>query len=447
MKPILFAACMAGLVSAAPAHALDLLAAYRLALTGDANYQMARAAADAAREAIPQARAGLLPQVSISASRSRNDTDQTTETVRGPSSTRYDYSGRSAAFSVRQPLLRMANVAQYFQAEAQVDAAEATLEKETQGLAVRVAGAYFDALVSLARLDTAGAQKDAYAAQLKSAERGLKAGTGTRTDIDEAQARFDLALAQEIDARQGVDLAERTLASVLGQRVPASGLAMLSPERLKLDLPEPATIEPWLSQAEENNPELRSLRAAVEAARRDVDKNRAYHLPTVDLVASRNNSSNENNYSIGSNYWTNSVGVQLNIPVFSGGQINSAVRQSLANLDKARQQHEAARRQLDVNVAKEFSAVTQGVARIRALEQALRSAEQALVSTRKGIQAGTRNTVDVLNAEQQVTTSRLELAQARATYAAARLRLKAAAGTLTEADIATVSSWLSTTPL
>ncbi|MDP2793590.1 MAG: TolC family outer membrane protein [Sulfurisoma sp.] len=444
MKPTLFAACIAGLVSAAPAHALDLLAAYRLALTGDANYQVARAATKAAREAIPQARAGLLPQISLSASRSRNDTDQTTETVLGPSSARYDYSARSAAFSVRQPLLRMANVAQYFQAEAQVDAAEATLEKETQGLAVRVAGAYFDALVSLARLDTAGAQKDAYAAQLKSAERGLKAGTGTRTDIDEAQARFDMALAQEIDARQGVDLAERALASVLGQRVAASGLAMLSPERLKLELPEPATIEPWLSQAEENNPELRSLRATVEAARREVDKNRAYHLPTVDLVASRNNSSNENNYSIGSNYWTNSVGVQLNIPIFSGGQVNSAVRQSLANLDKARQQHEAARRQLDVNVAKEFSAVTQGVARIRALEQALRSTEQALVSTRKGIQAGTRNTVDVLNAEQQVTTSRLELAQARATYAAARLRLKVAAGTLTEADIATVSSWLST---
>jgi TolC family type I secretion outer membrane protein len=433
-----------GLALAGAANAFDLMDAYRLALTNDANFQASRASADAAREALPQARAGLLPQISISASRSRNNTEQTSQSVlTGQDVSReYDYMAKSAVLSLRQPLFRMGNVAQYYQAEAQVASAEATLEKDTQQLAVRVAGAYFDALVARDKLESIRAQKEAYAGQLALAERALAAGFGTRTDIDEARARLDMANAQEIDAQRNLDVAERTLASILNQRVPAATLSRIDAQRLQLAGPQPATIDAWLAQAEELNPELNAIRANIEVAQREVDKGRAAHLPTLDLVASRSDSDSESNNTIGTRYQTSSIGVQLNIPLYAGGQVNSAIRQAQANLEKTRQQYEGGRRQLEVMVAKEYGGVEQGVARVKALEQALRSAEQALLSTRKGVQAGTRNSVDVLNALQQLASVRLDLAQARADYAMGRLRLKAAAGTLAETDVVEVNAWL-----
>jgi outer membrane protein/protease secretion system outer membrane protein len=435
------AALCAGLALAAgPAGAFDLMDAYRLALTADPNFQAARATAEAARELLPQARAELLPQISISANRSKNDTEQTSKAYN--LTREYEYTGKNDALSLRQPLFRLGSVARYYQASAQVDAAEATLEKDTQQLALRVSDAYFGALVAREKLDSILAQKDAYAGQLAAAERSLAAGFGTRTDIDDARARLDMAGAQEIEARHALGVAERTLAGIVNQRVKTETLARIDAGRLRLDNPNPAGLDAWLAQAEELNPELRAMRSNVEAAEREVDKGRAAHLPTLDLVASRRHSDSDSDTSIGTMYRTTSIGVQLNIPIYSGGYTNSALRQAHANLEKTRQQYEAGKRQLEVMVAKEFAGVEQGVARVRALEQALRSAEQALHSTRKGVQAGTRNNVDVLNALQQLANTRYELASARANYSSGRLKLKAAAGTLAEQDVAEINAWL-----
>jgi TolC family type I secretion outer membrane protein len=426
------------------ASAFDLMDAYRLAISGDANFLAARATAEAAREALPQARAGLLPQISATASRSRNDTEQTSKSILGGDVTRqYDYTGKNASLNLRQPLFRMGNVASYFQAEAQVAVAESTLEQDTQTLALRVASAYFDTLIAREKRDSVRIQKEAYAGQLAASERGFEAGFGTRTDIDDARARLDLAAAQEIEARHNLGVAERTLAGILNQRVQSEALARVDAGRLRLELPQPDNLDAWISRAEEQNPELRAIRLNIEVAEREVDKGRAAHLPTLDLVASRSNSDSDSNTTIGSQYWTSSIGVQLNIPIFAGGQVNSAIRQAQANLEKARQQYDAARRQLDVDVAKEFGTVEQGVARVRALEQALHSAQQVVESTRKGVLAGTRNSVDVLNALQQLSATRLELAQARTVYSLGVLKLKAAAGMLGEQDVALVNSWLS----
>lgn len=434
-----------GLLIATTASAFDLMDAYRLALTNDANFQASRATAEAARELLPQARAGLLPQISISASRSRNNTEQTSPNpyTGGTYSRDYDYFSKSAVLSLRQPLFRLGNVAQYYQAEAQVAAAEATLEKDTQQLAVRVAGAYFDALNASDKLESIRSQKEAYAGQLALAERSLAAGFGTRTDIDDARARLDLASAQEIDARRNLDVAERSLASILNQRVASTGLARIDAQRLQLVPPQPVGIDAWMSLAEETNPELLSIRANIDVAQREVDKGRAAHLPTLDLVASRSDSDSQYDNTIGTRYQTSSVGVQLSIPLYSGGQVNSAIRQAQANLEKTRQQYESGRRQLEVMLAKEYGGVEQGIARVRALEQALHSAEQALVSTRKGVQAGTRNNVDVLNSLQQLASARVDLSQARADYVLGKLRLKAITGNLDEADIKEANTWLS----
>ncbi|MDO9535209.1 MAG: TolC family protein, partial [Bacillota bacterium] len=213
--------------------AFDLMDAYRLAVTGDANYLMAQSTAAAAREALPQARAGLLPQISLSASRSRNDTEQTTQNpLTGQDFSRqYDYTAKNAALNLRQPLVRLGNVAHYFQAKAHVAAAEATLEKDTQVLALRVASAYFDVLVASERLGSLRSQKQAYAGQLAAAERAFASGFGTRTDIDDAKARFDMANAQEIEAKHLAGVAERALAGILNQRVQSETLARIDARR------------------------------------------------------------------------------------------------------------------------------------------------------------------------------------------------------------------------
>lgn len=428
---------------AAPAAAMDLIQAYRLAAEADAGYQAARAAAEAAREAVPQARAALLPAVSLSSSRSKSDTHQVTQTVFGPRSTDYDnYEGRSEVLSLRQPLFRMGSFIAYGQAQAQVAAAEATLAHETQLMALRVSGAFFDVLQAQDRLDSIRSQKAAYAGQLDLSERAFKAGESTRTDIDDARARLLIVSAQELEAQAAIEKAERSLAAVINRRVPAAALTGLDPARMTLAAEGPDRIEEWIARAEENNHELRSLRHQIEAAASEVSKTRAQHLPTLDLVASRSKSLSDTSTTIGSSYRTSTLGVQLNLPLFAGGSVLSATRQALANEERARQQLEAARRQLAVTVAAEFNGVFQGIARVRAYESAVEAAREAVASTRKGIQAGTRNTIDVLNAEQQLAGARSELAKARYEYVMARLKLKAAAGSLAEADVGLVSGWL-----
>lgn len=426
-------------------EAADLMDAYRLAIAGDPVYLAARATAEAARELVPQARAGLLPQLSASAFRGQNSTAQTTQgfVAGAPSTRHFDYPSTAMSLNLRQPLVKLAGIASYQSAEAQVAAAEATLAQEAQALTLRVAGAYFEVLVAREKVHSVLAQKEAYRAQLAAAERGLASGFGTRTDVDDAKARLDVAAALEIDARHAVRVAERALEGIVSRRMPADALAALDATRLRLEPPQPPDIVAWMARAVQNNPELQALRATADAAQREIDKNRAAHLPTLDLVASRSKNDSDTNTSIGTRYYTNSIGVQLSIPLFSGGHTASTVRQAHANLDKARQQYEAGRRLVEVDVEKHFGAVAKGIARVGALEQAERSAQQSVLSSRKGVEAGVRNSVDVLNAVQQLAATQHELVQARYAYAFDRLRLKAVAGTLGEPDIATVNAWLS----
>lgn len=419
-----------------PVAALDLLSAYRQALAQDATYLMARATADAAREAIPQARAGLLPAIGYSNNRSHNSTAQSSASaLLGTQSRDYDYLAKSEAITLRQPLLRADRVIQYGQAEAQVAAAEATLEKETQTLGIRLAGAYFDTLLAAERLDAILTQKSAYAGHQQLAERGFAAGEASRTDIDEARARFLSVAAQEIEARSALAQTERLLAAILGEPVRYTALKRL----LKDPPPDQTTgtksLDDWLQIAATTNPNVQSLRHSLEAAKAEIKKNRAQHLPTADLVVSHSYSSSENNTSVGNTYRTDSVGVQLTIPLFSGGYTNSTVRQAIANRERVEQQLEATLRQLKVDVTQEFNALAQGEAQIHAYREAETAARQLLLSTQKGILAGVRHTVDVLNAEQQLASARVDLARARAGFVVAGLKLRAAAGVLSEEDI------------
>lgn len=439
----LLAAACACVALAAPnaARAVDLLQSYQAALEQDASYAASRAVAEAEREALPQARSQLLPNISINGYRYKTDLQSSVPGPLGPVSNQIDYTSSDTTLGIKQPLFRKYQWAAYGQAKARVQAANTALDKDRQELGVRVAGAYLDALLAQDQLSLLQAQKAAYAGQLAAAKRAFQAGAGTRTDIDDAQARFDMTAAQELEASQNIEITLRTLESIINQ--PVTSLAALDPARLDLAPPAPAKLEDWIARGEAANPELASLKAQSEAARQEVEKARAGHYPTVDLYAQRARSQSQTVTTVNSRYLSNQFGIQFSIPLYAGGYVDSSMRQARANVEKVTQQHEATRRNLGVQIRREFEGVTQGVAKVRALEQALRSTEQALYSTQKGIQAGTRSQIDLLNAQQQKVNAMRDLAQGRYLYVMARIRLLGLTGALNEDEIRQLNRWFS----
>lgn len=434
LKFLALSALLLGLSTTA--WSMDLLKAYEAAQQQDATILAARAAAQAGRERLPQARSQLLPNVAASVSRNRNKLVSITPDFLGQEQTTdSDYPSRNQTLTVRQPLFRPYLTAQYRQAKAQVDDADATLAQDEQNLAVRVSGAYFEAMLTHEQLALVLAQRTAYTTQLKAARKLFAAGSGTRTDVDDAQSRLDMNVAQEIEARQNIDYTLRQLEILVNQ--PIDKLATLDVSKLELLDPQPNRLENWTERAEQNNPQMQSLKAQLEVARQDVDKAKSGHYPTLDAVAQWSRSDSENILNINSRYTNNSVGLQLNIPIFSGGYVNSSVRQALAARERAEQLLEAGRRDLGVRVHKEFRGVTENIPKIRALEQAVRSSDQLVLSSQKSFQAGSRTVVDVLNAEQQRMVVLRDLAQARYMYLISKMRLLALAG---DADVEAVAA-------
>ena len=430
-----------GMAAALPAWSLDLRQAYEAAYENDATIRAARAGAQASRERLPQARAQQLPNVSFNASRNHNDLTSKTQNSQGqPVRAENQYYSGSQTLSVRQPLYRPYLSALVRQAQAQVEDADAALERDEQTLVTRVGEAYFDALLAQDQVLLIEAQKTTYATQLDAARKGLEAGTGTRTDIDEAQARLDLTLAQELEALQNVEFTRRRLESLMGR--PVDVLASLDVQRFNPTAPIPGLVDAWVERAEQASPELQSLRAQLDAAGMEVEKAQAGHKPTLDAVAQWSRSSSDTVTSVNQRYENKIIGLQLSVPLYAGGYVSSTVRQAVAAQERAREALEAMRRDLGVRVYREFRGMTEGVLRVKALEQAVRSAEQAVLSNQKSFQAGARTTVDVLNAQQQKTTAQRDLAQARYLYLVSRLRLQALAGEDRRASVEQVNGTL-----
>jgi len=426
---------------AAPAWSLDLAEAYRLAYERDATIRASRAASEAGREKLPQARAQLLPTLSASATRFRNDLNSTSLNVLGQvSSTESFYYSRNETLSLRQPLYRPALTASYRQAEAQVAEANSQQEKDEQLVVMRVAEAYFEALQAEEQLRLIIVTKDDYAGQVDAATKALKAGIGTRTDIEDAQARYDMAVAQELEAKQGIELTRRKLQVIIGQ--PPGKLAQMDLNKMVLVDPLPNDFEYWTLLAEDTSPEMIYARAQVAASKEDVEKARAGHLPTLDAVAQATRSSSENVTDVHSRYIQKEIGIQLSVPIFNGGYVNSQVREALANLEQSEAKLEELRLDLGVRVHTEFQGIADGVQKVKALEQAVRSAEQLIISSRKSFDAGVRTRIDILNAEQQAGQARRDLSQARLAYMLSRVRLKALSGGLKADNVDEMNAWL-----
>lgn len=423
------------------AWGMDLQQAYDAAVENDATIRAARAGAAAGRERLPQAKAQLQPNVSLSAGRNYNDLTSVGRSFLGqPIKSEIHYYSGNQSLSVRQPIYRPYLTAQLRQAQAQVEDAEATLERDEQSLVIRVGEAYFEALLTSDQLALVLAQKETYTTQVDAARRGFSAGTGTRTDVDEAQARLDMTTAQELEARQNVEFTRRRIEVLTGQNDAA--LATLDVDRFTPMAPVPNSVDAWIERAERSSPELQSLRAQLEAAYQEIEKTRAGHLPTLDAVAQWARSSSDNVTSVNSRYDNKTIGLQLSVPLYAGGYVSSTVRQAVATQERVREMLEATRRDLGVRVHREFRGMTEGVARIKALEQAVYSAEQAMLSNRKSFEAGSRTTLDVLNAEQQKTMAQRDLAQARYVYLVSRLRLQSLAGDDRQVSVAQANSTL-----
>jgi len=438
----------AGILSVSlPAQADNLLGLYREAIRADAAYLGAQADAQASREAKPQALARLLPNMSFSGNRSKHSitrpsfTDPFSGIHFTPPTEKYDT--HTYALGLTQPVFRAGSIVAWKQSQAVVEGAEADLLWAEQQVGTRLSEAYFNVLLAEANLEVTKAQRDAYLTHLDYAQKAFQTGAGTRTDIDEARSQLDLAAAHTIEQQYQLNYASDELKVFVDR--PLASLARLAPERIELVSPDPGRFEYWVQKAEEANPRLAALRASVEAASLQVRKAQSGHLPTVDFVAQQVRSeelSFQANYQTSSKYKDKVYSLRFEMPIFSGGETASQVRQARAELDKNRQRLEEGRRQIGVMVRKEFDGVAQGVHWVHAYEQAVKSAEQALASTRKGFMGGARTTLDILTAEQNLATAKRDLNRGRFDYVLSRLRLLSLVGELNEAEIARFNGWL-----
>lgn len=440
-RKTLVAGALAGCAFAA--HAIGLLDLYREAVLNDPAYAAARAERDATATLVTQSRGQLLPQAGISWARTKNDQSVALTSSTGISGRDHEFYSRNASLNLSLALFRPQLWAAYAQSRSQVLQAEANFRNVQQELIVRLAAAYFDVALAEDNLKLAGEQKAAIAEQLKQAKRYFEAGIGTITDINEAQARYDTVAAQEIAAANNLEIKVRGIEQIVGKLYPS--LDRLG-QRLTLDLPEPQNIEHWLEFARAANPQLKAREAALEVAEKDVYKNAAGHLPSVDIVGGRSRQVDPSYTALNTETWNTTLGLQVSIPLFAGGTTQGRVNQALSLREKATYEVEAGVRAINLATRQEYLNVVNGVAQVQALGQAVKSNELALYSARKGQEAGVRTSFDVLNAQQLLFSAKRDLAQARYGYVMARLKLRAAAGQLAEDDVLLVDNWLDKTP-
>jgi outer membrane protein len=430
------AAAVLGLMASA-AWPADLLQVYRDALANDAQFAAARAQRDADVEKLPQGRAGLLPTLGVTASSSFNDFDVKAGGFN------FDRRGNTNAYSLQlsQPLFRWQNWVQYRQGELLAVLGEVRLGLARQDLILRASQAYFDVLYAQDALAALVALREAAGQQLELAKKSFEVGTVTITDVHEAQSRFDLASAQEIAAASDLDVKREALAVVIGKEPEAlAGLRKGAP----LPRPEPERIGDWVQAAEGGNFDVQGQRLNTEVAEREVERARAGHYPTVDLVSSYGHTSGASASNAPGVTKTDggSIGVQFNLPLFAGGATSSRTREAVALRQKALADLDTARRGATLAARQAYLGVTSGMAQVKALEAAEVSSGSALEANQLGYEVGVRINIDVLNAQSQLAETRRQLAKARYDTLVAQLRLKAAAGTLGEEDVAALNDLL-----
>ncbi|MDR1648172.1 MAG: TolC family outer membrane protein [Zoogloeaceae bacterium] len=431
---LLVVLCLTG--AAARGMSMDLLQVWQQAKANDARIATARAELAAGREQAPQALSGLLPTVTLTGETLWNDTESSTGGVH----TARRYNTHAHTLALTQPVFRWQNWLAWDQGRQAAAMAEVRFAAAEQELILRVAEAYFDALNAEATLEAARAQKSAIGEQLEQARRSFEVGATTIVDSYEAQSRYDLAEAQVIAGENELEVKHEALRLLIGE-LPAS-LARLE-TTARLETPQPAKPEAWVTQAREQNLAVQVQARQAEIAALEVDKTRAEHYPTLDFVArGGQRRSVPNAADARPRNEELEVGLQLTVPLFQGGHVASKTREARARAEAATATLETLRREAALLARQSYLGVVNGLAQIRALEAALTSSLAALESNKLGYEVGVRINIDVLNAEQQVFYTRRDLARAWHDSLLARLKLRYAVGTLDEAEVRAVNALL-----
>ncbi len=440
-KSLLASALTASLLlQATPASALGLLEAYELALKNDPTYMSAVYDRQAGQEHEVLGRAGMLPNIAMSYSKYENHAEITALNAftQRENTTDRRYDSSSGTLQLLQPILNLEGLAIYHQGVAQTNYSEAVFSGQSQELAVRVLNAYADAQYAEDQLALVTAQRDAYAEQMRVNDRMFKKGEGTRTDMLETQAKYDLAEAQVIEAADSLTTARNTLAAIVG--VDVTHLDPMS-EDFQVKPMQPASFDEWKSMALAQNAEVVAFRHAVEVARLDITKAKSGHAPRLDFLATYSNNSSETINTLDQKSKSHAVGLQLNIPIYSGGSVSASTRRAVANHEKTKADLDAKTKEVLVELRKQYSLALSSTNKIDALVKSVDSATALVEATRQSIKGGVRINLDLLTAQQQLYAARRDLAQARYQYLISYLRLRSTAGQLRVEDLRTVAGY------
>jgi outer membrane protein len=422
----------------------NLLTIYGQAQASDPILAAAQSSNQAAQEKQVQGKALILPSVTLDAAAKHSDTDihyrQGVEQIGVRSAGEHGFETYSYGVSVSQPLFRKQNTIQYEQSKTQVTQADIQLNLARQDLIVNVTQAYFDVVLAQDKINLLEAQKAAISQQLEQAKANFEVGTATITDVNEAQARYDLTIAQEIAALNDLETKKRFVEFRTGQQ--PSRLATAK-ENLRTLIPEPRDVEKWVALAQQNNLTLKIQQQALQLATQQIEYAHAGHLPTLDAVGRYSDTGATGNVNgVGNDLKDATVGLQFQIPLYQGGAITSREREAVANKEKALNDVEAARRDAELRTRQSYLNVVSTVAQVSAYEQALASTKSQLDSTNLGYEVGVRTSVDVLNAQQQYYQSKYNLLEVRYAWLTSIIKLKAVAGVLTESDLVETNSAL-----
>ena len=424
------------LATASSAQAQNLLQIYETAKGHDATYAAAKSQAQATMAKAAQAKSALLPTIGASLSQTKTDLDFSKSTLPDP-----DFTTKTNAISANQPLFRAANLASYRQGLKSAELAQTQLASAEHDLIVRASQAYFDVLASSEGLNFVQAQKRAVGEQLAAAKRNFEVGTSTITDTREAQARFDLVVAQELAAENDLRVKKLALDQLVGK-------SNLQPAALKtpsvLQAPQPQDVEHWVKLALENNANIQQLRVALDVAKLETEKAQAGHLPTLDLSASvaKNRYSGAVIPSSNNDGNVKTIGVALNIPLFAGFAVQNRVKETVALEEKARADLEAAQRSIEQGTRSAYFGLLTGLSQVKALEAAETSSQSALDANKLGYQVGVRINIDVLNSQSQLYQTKRDLAKARYDVLVGQLKLRQVAGVLKAEDLQAINSLL-----
>ncbi|TDV44503.1 outer membrane protein AprF [Pseudomonas graminis] len=421
------------------AQAMGLFDVYEQALRNDPVFLGAMKERDAGLENRNIGRAGLLPQVAWNYNKGRNDSRATYKSDERPNS-REDrhYNSFGSTLSVQQPIIDYEAYANYRKGVAQALFADQAFRGKSQELLVRVLSAYSQALFSRDQIEIAEAKKKAFERQFEQNRQMFDQGEGTRTDILEAESRYELAGAEEIEAQNEQDAALRELGALIG--VPEVRIDELAPLRTPFNFLAltPTTYEAWNAIALSENADLASQRQLLEVAHQEVKRNVAGHLPKLNAYATVRSMESDSGNTYNQRYDTNTIGLEISLPLYAGGGVSASSRQASRSLEQAEYDLEGKTRETLIQLRRQFNACATGVRKIRAYDKALASAQALVVSTQYSIKGGERVNLDELNAQQQLYSTRQDLAKTRYEYLMAWIKLHYYAGTLTGEQLARV---------